>query len=137
MKKKVAKLVLWSPMTRVVVNEDTSYEEIIEAAKSKFKVILENDYTENIEDVIDDLECPAKDEEVLDNKFKAGDKAIYSQVGALGWEDINEAEQAQLTFGQTVTIQEFDSKDNSVKVKESVSDIWISSLHFTKQLNNQ
>lgn len=55
---KVAKLVLWSPMTRVVVEEDTTYEQIIEAARSRFQTILNNDYSENIEDVIDDEGCP-------------------------------------------------------------------------------
>lgn len=61
---KVAKLVLWSPITRVVVEEDATYEQIIEAARSRFQTILDNDYSENIEDVIDDEEYPYSEDEV-------------------------------------------------------------------------
>lgn len=57
---KVAKLVLWSPMVRVVVEDDATYDEIVNAAKMKFYTTLVSDYKENIEDVIDDLECPAE-----------------------------------------------------------------------------
>lgn len=58
MKKKVAKLVLWSPMTRVIVDEDATYDEIVEAAREKFLDKIKYEYLENIEDVIDDLEVP-------------------------------------------------------------------------------
>lgn len=58
MKKKVAKLVLWSPITRVVVDEDATYDEIVEAARERFREKANSEYYENIEDVIDDLEMP-------------------------------------------------------------------------------
>lgn len=63
MKKKVAKLVLWSPMTRVVVDEDATYDEIVEAARGKFKGKLDWEYEANIEEVLDDEECPYNPEE--------------------------------------------------------------------------
>ncbi len=53
-----AKLVLWSPMTRVIVSDDATYDEIIKAAKDRFFEKLRDEYEENIEDVIDDQECP-------------------------------------------------------------------------------
>lgn len=55
---KVAKLVYWSPVTRVVVDENATYEEIVEAAKSKFQIILDKYYEESIERVVDDFEMP-------------------------------------------------------------------------------
>lgn len=55
---KVAKLVLWSPMVRVVVDEDASYEQIVEEAKHKFIEVLNSEYEQHIEDVIDDEEVP-------------------------------------------------------------------------------
>ena len=61
--KKVAKLVLWSPMTRVIVDEGATYDEIVVAAKEKFRDKLVWEYEENIEDVIDDLEMPYDTEE--------------------------------------------------------------------------
>lgn len=62
-KKKVAKLVLWSPMTRVIVDEDVTYDEIVEAARDKFKGKLDWEYEANIEEVLDDEECPYDPEE--------------------------------------------------------------------------
>ena len=62
-KKRVAKLVLWSPMTRVVVDEDATYDEIVEAAKQKFRDKLVWEYEANIEEVLDDEECPYDPEE--------------------------------------------------------------------------
>lgn len=53
-----AKLVLWSPVTRVIVPDDATEEEIMKAAKDKFFEKLRDEYLENIEDVIDDEECP-------------------------------------------------------------------------------
>lgn len=60
---KVAKLVLWSPIVRIVIDSDASYEHIIAVAKSKFYEVLRDEYEENIEEVIDDLECPYEEEE--------------------------------------------------------------------------
>jgi RNA polymerase-interacting CarD/CdnL/TRCF family regulator len=62
--------------------------------------------------------------------FKIGDKVCYAVTGALGWEDIDEAEQGGLMVGQPCTIIEVDIKDNSVRVAESVCDTWMSALHF-------
>jgi hypothetical protein len=126
--KKVAKLVLWSPMTRVVVNEDTSYEEIIEAAKSKFKVILENDYTENIEDVIDDLECPAKDEEVLDNlptsfvltRDDLKDEYADIDINSIGWREFKKSVLSFTQYDRAKFILFVDNDATSRVLKGSV-----------------
>lgn len=55
---KVAKLVLVSLMTRVVVDEDATYEEVIEAARPRFIPKITDELFENIEEVFDDKECP-------------------------------------------------------------------------------
>ena len=57
-KKKVAKLVTVSFMTRVVVDEDASDEEIFEAARPMLKLKAAEEMFENLEEIIDDLECP-------------------------------------------------------------------------------
>lgn len=63
--KKVAKLVTCSLMTRVVVDEDASENEIIEMAKSRFVVKILNELHEHIEDVEDDLEVPYEEGEQI------------------------------------------------------------------------
>lgn len=55
---KVAKLVYVSLMTRVIVDQNASEEEIIEAARVKFLDKVKTELTENIEEIIDDEECP-------------------------------------------------------------------------------
>lgn len=66
----------------------------------------------------------------MKNEFMIGDKVCYAVTGALGWEEIDEADQGGLTVGQSCTITEVDTGDNSVKVAESVCDTWMSALHF-------
>jgi hypothetical protein len=58
---KVAKLVIWSPCVRVVVDEDATYEDILAAAKHEVSVSLREEFSENIEAVMDDEECPYKE----------------------------------------------------------------------------
>jgi len=67
--------------------------------------------------------------------IRKGDILEYYKTGILGWEDIDESEQAGITLGQPVTIQEYDQEDNSVKINESVADTWISAEHFRKIIN--
>jgi hypothetical protein len=55
---KVAKLVCVSLMTRVVVDEDATEEQIIDAAKHRFIDKLNTEIDENIESIEDDEECP-------------------------------------------------------------------------------
>lgn len=59
-----------------------------------------------------------------------GKQLQYTRSGKLDWEDIDEAEQANLIEGQIVTVEEFDPLDYTVKVKESVADTWMSAYHF-------
>jgi len=56
---KKAKLVTFSFITRVVVDEDASDEQIVEIAKSKIQDKLDNnELMENLDDIKDDLEIP-------------------------------------------------------------------------------
>ena len=55
---KIAKLVECNLMTRVVVDEDVTEDEIIRKSRSKFIDIINTSLGDNIIDIIDDLECP-------------------------------------------------------------------------------
>lgn len=58
MNKKVAKLATVSFMTRVVVNENATNEEILNAARPKFAEKVATELGENLEEIVDDEECP-------------------------------------------------------------------------------
>ena len=58
--KKVAKLVRVSLVTRVVVNEDATEQEIMELAIPKLSENLMDAPFENIDEIVEDLECPAE-----------------------------------------------------------------------------
>ena len=55
---KVAKLVYVSLVTRVVVDENASEDEILNAASVKFIEKIVNEIEEHIEEIVDDEECP-------------------------------------------------------------------------------
>lgn len=55
---KVAKLVLISLMTRVIVEDTDTNEQVAAKALPQFKHILEVDGMENIEDIYEDEEVP-------------------------------------------------------------------------------
>lgn len=55
---KKAFLVTASVCTRVVVDEDASDEEIMDAARARLLSNLNNDYYDNIDDIVADVECP-------------------------------------------------------------------------------
>lgn len=55
---KVAKIVVVSLMTRVVVDEDASYEDVIEAARPRLIPKITTELFENVEEVFDDKEVP-------------------------------------------------------------------------------
>ena len=56
--KKVAKLVAVTLLTRVVVDENATDEQIIEASKSNFHEKVDVELGDNIEFIEDDTECP-------------------------------------------------------------------------------
>jgi len=61
--KKVAKLVYVSLLTRVIVDENATEQDILEAAIPKLsEKLLDNPY-EHVENIVDDLECPFDEEE--------------------------------------------------------------------------
>jgi hypothetical protein len=55
---KVAKLVSVSLMTRVIVDENASESEILELAGIKLSEKIQNELTEHLESIEDDIECP-------------------------------------------------------------------------------
>lgn len=60
MRKQVAKLVYFTLLARVVVDEDASDEQIVAMAKPRILASINNDELgENVEKIIEDLECPA------------------------------------------------------------------------------
>jgi len=61
--KKVAKLVYVSLVTRVVVDENATEQEIMEAAIPKLSEKLMDEPFEHLEEIVDDIECPFDKEE--------------------------------------------------------------------------
>jgi hypothetical protein len=55
---KVAKLVYVSLVTRVVVDEKATEQEILELAFPKLSEKLTDEFIENLEEIVDDIECP-------------------------------------------------------------------------------
>jgi hypothetical protein len=55
---KVAKLVYVSMVTRVIVDEDATEEQIINVAQYKFMDKVQTELCENLENIVDDVECP-------------------------------------------------------------------------------
>jgi hypothetical protein len=82
----VAKLVTAVVITRVIVSEDATDEEVQAIAKSRLLNNLENDYEDNIEEIKLDLEQPFE-------KYGDEDKYIdvYSSIDAETWEKDKEA----------------------------------------------
>lgn len=63
---KIAKLVYTSFITRVIVEEEATDEEIIEATKRKLS--LQTTYEpigDHVQEIVDDVECPAAEDEAL------------------------------------------------------------------------
>ena len=60
---KIAKLVLCSLMTRVIVEENVTDDEIISASKGKFIDVISISLGDNIESIENDVECPYEEGE--------------------------------------------------------------------------
>ena len=60
---KVAKLVYVSLLTRVIVDENATQQEIMEQAIPKLSEKLMDEPFEHIEEIVDDVECPFTTEE--------------------------------------------------------------------------
>lgn len=61
----VAKLVYFSFVTRVLVEDDATDAQIVDAAKKNIKLKVKNELHENLEEIIDDIECPVQLDELL------------------------------------------------------------------------
>ena len=55
---KVAKLVLVSMMTRIVVEENATDAQMLEAAKPAFLEKVSTELGEHLEQIVDDTDCP-------------------------------------------------------------------------------
>ena len=55
---KVAKLVLYSFMTRVIVDDKASDDDIIKASRKMMKLKVDTELGENLEEIYNDDECP-------------------------------------------------------------------------------
>jgi len=78
MSKKVAKLVRVSLVTRVIVDEDATEQEIMELAVPKLSENLMDSPFENLDEIVDDTECPFEGQEYLD---------IYGSVSDEVWKE--------------------------------------------------
>lgn len=89
MSKKVAKLVRVSLVTRVIVDVDATEQEIMELAVPKLSENLMDSPFENLDEIVDDTECPYEEEyldlygSVSDDVWKVYQKTImgYSVDG--------------------------------------------------------
>jgi hypothetical protein len=89
MSKKVAKLVRVSLVTRVIVDVDATEQEIMELAVPKLSENLMDSPFENLDEIVDDVECPYEEEyidiyaSVSDEVWKVYQKTImgYSVDG--------------------------------------------------------
>lgn len=75
--KKVAKLVAYSFMTRVVVDEDATDDQIIQASKRMIKLKVQDELGENLESIEDDEECPIG---TFDTDLPSIDKVILNPL---------------------------------------------------------
>jgi hypothetical protein len=55
---KVAKLVTITMKTRILVDENASERDIIELASIRMSEKIQHEFNENLESIVDDIECP-------------------------------------------------------------------------------
>ncbi len=94
--RKVAKLVAYSFMTRVVVDEDATEDEIIRATKQMMRIKVEDELGENLESIEDDEECPIG---TFETDLPSIDKVILNPI---------EKQYAVIGEGIPVQIRRFD-----------------------------
>lgn len=94
---KVAKLVYYSFATRVVVDESSTEDDIIRASKRKILEKAQTELGENLEEIIDDEECPVG---TFETDLPSIDRVI-----------LNVQEQQYIVMGKGLPIQvrKFDS----------------------------
>jgi hypothetical protein len=115
MSKKVAKLVYVSLMTRVVVDENATEQEIMELAIPKLLENFMDSPFENLDDITDDLECPFE-EEYLD---------IYGSVSDEIWKLYKD------TVLNKYSIDGINQHDNECRI--SSSDDWNVNIRILKE----
>lgn len=94
---KVAKLVYYSFVTRVIVDEKAYDDEIIRTSKRKILEKVNNELSENLEDIVDDEECPVG---TFETDLPSIDRVI-----------LNVQEQQYIVIGKGIPVQvrKFDS----------------------------
>jgi hypothetical protein len=84
---KVAKLVKVSLMTRVIVDETATEKDILEQCQGKFIEKIDYELSENLEEIVDDEECPydpefdGADDDDLQPRMHIGDNDYCSKCG--------------------------------------------------------
>ena len=89
--RKVAKLVAYSFMTRVVVDEDATDDEIIRATKQMMRIKVQDELGENLESIENDEECPIG---TFDTDLPTIDKVI-----------LNPSENQYVVIGRGIPVQ--------------------------------
>ena len=62
---KVAKLVRVTLITRIIVEEGTTREKILETARRNFIDSINNDLSENVDSIENDTECPFSSDDIV------------------------------------------------------------------------
>jgi len=108
---KVAKLVCFSLMTRVIVDEDATDDDIIKACYPRIQAKIDNrELGDNLEEIDDDEECPAgtfDDDIKLEGNYSSVHNFIDSnnlkekaeELFGENWEAENDVEQIQELAG--------------------------------------
>jgi hypothetical protein len=126
--KKVAKLVSYSFMTRVVVDEDATEDQIIRASKRMMKLKVDNELGENLEEIENDEECPigtfATDLPSIDRVILSEHEKQYIVMGkglpvqVVSFHDFSDWDSVQDLDGNAVFDVQIDF-DDSVKLKNT------------------
>ncbi len=89
--RKVAKLVRVTLITRVVVDEDATEKQIIDASKRMVKLKVQDELSENLDSIEDDEECPIG---TFDTDLPTIDKVI-----------LNPSERQYVVIGKGIPVQ--------------------------------
>jgi hypothetical protein len=126
--KKVAKLVYYSFVTRVVVEKGASDDDIIRASKKSMLDRVQNDLGENLEEIENDEECPcgtfATDEPTIDRVILSEHEKQYIVIGkglpvqVVSFHDFSDWDSVNDLDGNAVFDVQIDF-DDSVKLKNT------------------
>lgn len=121
---KVAKLVKVSLMTRVVVDSNATEREILEKCQGVFTEKIDYELSENLEEIVDDTECPYDpehdgDDDDLQPRTHIGDNDYCSKCG----DKVTGEQHKCLAEGDTVIFDDIEDRiltmgENEVELEE-------------------